>query len=162
MLKMITLEELSNQIGLSQETIKTTLKRHKDKVVTSYEYRTTNGGRQKCLVVDADSFASLRRSFRYEDMVYYLLKQVFPKRSIQRQYRIGTYRFDFKVDDLLIEYDEEHHHSMRQKNTDRSKEKLARQHGFRLARVIKSQELIELHALLLAKKSKQNTIPGKG
>lgn len=150
MLKMATLEELSEQIGLSIEAIKTTLKRHKGKVATAYEYRATNGGKQQCLVVDVDGFASLRRSFRYEDMVYYLLKQVFPDRVIQRQYRIEAYRYDFRVDDVLIEYDEEHHHSARQKVVDSTKESLAQRHGFRLVRVIKSQELIELHAMLLA------------
>jgi very-short-patch-repair endonuclease len=153
---MSTVQELADELGLSVETIKTTLKRHKGQVVTSYERRTTNGGKQKCLVVDVDGFNSLRRSFRYEDMVYYLLKQLFEVKTIQRQYRIGSYRYDFRVDNLLIEYDEEHHRAHRQKLVDRTKELAAQKEGFKLLRISKSKELMKLHALIGEKQSKVN------
>src|SRR5260221_7033252 len=117
-MRMVTMQELSEELGLSLNAIKMTLKRHKGQIVTSYRLLLTNGGEQRCLVIDVDSFAHIRRAFRYEDMVYYLLLQLFEGKRIERQFKLGSYRYDFRIDNMLLEYDEEHHRTYRQKGVD--------------------------------------------
>lgn len=86
-------------------------------------------------------------SIRNETIVLQLVEKYCKGKNIRFsfQYKIGDYFFDCMInDDILIEFDEPHHSSNRQKNIDLNKDQFALSNNYRVLRVDLEMDIIDI------------------
>src|SRR5690606_35585159 len=101
------------------------------------------------LIIELASSYKLNKFFkiRNETVVIQLIEKycLENKLDFKFQFNLENYKFDCKVDDLiLIEIDEPHHNNKRQREIDYKKDSIAKQNGFSLLRVNLDMDIIDI------------------
>ncbi len=149
-MQLMTVSEIAEELEMEASSVRKRIRRHKGFIFTTHKKIKTNGGKQMCLIVDLESFKKTSHPIIYEDMIYYFLLQVgnIKGEKVQRQFKLENRIFDFKIGNILIEYDGDHHRVKKYQKIDAKKDLLAQKSGYRIFRIKKSKELISLFNLL--------------
>lgn len=82
---------------------------------------------------------------RIENIIVSLLKKYYAAKEIDviTQFWLGQYRYDCKINNVLVEYDEDHHLNESQRIIDRLKNELATQNNYAMVRVQIEEDIVD-------------------